>query len=139
MAAKKGVSFLLKAGNGASSEVFTTIAAQRTTSLSINGTQVDVTDKDSSGWQELLAGGSIRSMAISAAGVYKDVTSQILIESRCLARTLDNYQIVFDGGRTYEGAFQVISVEYAGEHNGEHTYSASLVSSGAVTVQAGGS
>lgn len=136
MAAKKGALFLLKAGNGASSEVFTTVAAQRATSLRINGETVDVTDKDSNGWKELLDGGAIVSMSISANGVFKDGTSQILLETRALARTLHNYQVVFDGGRKYEGAFQVVSVEYAGEYNGEHTYAVNLESSGTVTPTA---
>lgn len=134
MAAKKGALFLLKAGDGASSEVFTTVAAQRTTSLTINGETVDVTDKDSTGWRELLGGAGIRSMTISASGVFKDVTSQILLETRCMAGTISNYQIVYDGTRKYEGPFQVTSVEYAGEYNGEHTYSMTLESAGVVTA-----
>ncbi len=136
MAAKKGKLFLLKAGDGEATETFTTVAGLRSTGLTINGESVDVTDKDSSGNRELLDGGGITSMSISGSGVFKDDTSQVGVEAKCVAKSLDNYQIVFDGGRSYEGAFQVTSVEYAGEYNGEHTYSLSLESSGSVTITA---
>lgn len=138
MPAKKGRLFLLKAGDGASPEVFTTVAGLRSTGLTINGESVDVTDKDSEDqMRELLDGGGVKSMTISGGGVFKDDTSQTLLESRALAGSIDNYQIVFDGGRTYEGGFQVTTVEYAGEHNADHTYSVTLESSGTIIITPG--
>lgn len=136
MPAKKGRLFLLKYGDGEATEAFTTVAGLRSTGLTINGESVDVTDKDSEGHRDLLDGGGVDSMSISGSGVFKDDASQLALESACIAKSLDNYQIAFDGDRTYEGAFQVVSVEYAGEYNGEHTYSVSLESSGEVTITA---
>ena len=47
MAAQKGRSLLMKIGDGASPEAFTTIGGMRSTSIAINDEMVDVTNKDS--------------------------------------------------------------------------------------------
>ena len=44
--------------------------------------------------------------------------------------SLTNYQVFIPDFGTYQGAFQLTSLEYAGEFNGEVTYSVSLESSG---------
>lgn len=130
--AQTGSSFLLKRGDGGGPEVFTTIAGLRSTSFTISGETVDVTNKLSSGSRELLAGAGTSSMSISGSGVFQADTDVIAMRQAVFDRTIGNYQIVFTDG-TYEGAFQVTSVEQSGEHNGEVTYSVSLESSGAVT------
>jgi len=136
MAAEKGLSFLIKHGDGAGTEVFTTVAAMRSTSLTINSETVDITNKDSSGMRELLAGAGVRSMSLSGSGVFTKSTEQVLIQNEVLAGSITNYEIVFEPGDKFAGAFQVTSLEYAGEYNGERTYSISLESSGAITVTA---
>ena len=45
MAAQKGSALLMKIGNGASPEVFTTIGGMRSTSISMNDEVVDITIK----------------------------------------------------------------------------------------------
>lgn len=134
---KKGLLFLLKAGDGEQAETFTTVAGLRSTGLTINGETVDVTDKDAAGLRQLLDGGGVTSFSVTGAGVFKDDASQTLLESRAIVKSLDNYQVVFDGGRTYEGAFQVTTVDYAGEYNGEHTYSITLESHDDLTITPG--
>ena len=46
------------------------------------------------------------------------------------------YQIAIPDFGTIEGAFQIVSLEFAGEHNGEVTYELSLESAGALTFTA---
>ena len=72
MAVQTGASLLVKVGNGASPEVFTTVAGLRDTSISINQETVDVTNKDSSRVRTLLAPGGIKSFTISGSGVFTD-------------------------------------------------------------------
>jgi len=134
---KKGAGFLLKAGSGGTAEVFTTVAKMRTTSFDINGSEVEGTNKDSNGHKELVPGAGIVSMSVGAAGVFSESASQVLLETRVFARTLDNYQLVFEGGRTYEVSAQVVSVSYAGEQDGEQTYNVSLTCSGEPTITPG--
>jgi TP901-1 family phage major tail protein len=138
MSAQPGDLFLLKQGDGAGPEVFTTVAGLRGTSYSINGTQVDVTHKGSAGWRTLLSGGSVASLSISADGVLLATggalnAQQALLRTRTLARTLHNYQID-DGSDVVQAAFQVTSFEASGPHGGEQTFSITLESSGAITV-----
>jgi TP901-1 family phage major tail protein len=47
--------------------------------------------------------------------------------------TILNYQIVIPDFGTVAGAFQITSLEYAGEHNGEMTYNMAMESAGALT------
>lgn len=137
---KRGRLFLIKAGDGEQAETFTTIAGLRTKGLSINGESVDVTDSDSEDqMRELLEGGGVKSMTVTGAGVFEDEESQTILEQRVLTGSIDNYQVVFDGGRTYEGPFQCTTVDYAGEYNAEHTYNVTLESAGKIDVTPAGS
>lgn len=134
MAASKGRAFVLKIGDGATSEAFTTIGGIRSTSFSLNGEPVEVTDKDSSGWRELLANAGVRTVSVSGSGVFKDTTAEETLRGKAFAQTIDNYQVVDgDAGDTFEGGFQVASYERTGEHNGEVQFSVTLESSGEVT------
>ena len=93
MAAQKGASMLLKVGDGASPESFTTIAGLRSTSITLNDEAVDITNKDSSGNRELLADGGIHSMSISGSGVFRDQASEETLRSKMNATSFSNFQL----------------------------------------------
>jgi TP901-1 family phage major tail protein len=133
MAAQKGSSLLLKVGNGASPEVFTTIGGLRSTSITMNDEPVDVTNKDSSGVRTLLAQGGTTSYTISGSGVFTDAASETTLRQKFNTSTFANFQIIVPDFGTFTGAFMVASLEYAGEYNGEVTYSVTLESAGAIT------
>ena len=133
MAAQKGSAMLMKVGDGASPEVFTTIAGLRSTSLTVNNESVDVTNKDSLGKRELLAAAGVQSISVSGSGVFTDGSSESTIKTNALADTIDNYQFLVPDFGTFTGAFEVTSLEYAGDFNGEVTYSMSFESGGAIT------
>jgi len=136
MAAEKGRSLLIKRGDGATSETFTNVAGQRSTGITIDGETVDVTNKDSAGWQELLAAAGTTSVTISGSGVFLDSAGEVLIQTSALTKSLDNYELVFESTDKFAGAFQVSNYERTGEHNGEVTYSMTLMSSGVITFTA---
>lgn len=133
MPAQKGRDLLLKIGDGGAPETFATLGGLRPTSLTINQEAVDVTSKDDAGVRTLLADAGVFSMSISAGGVFVDDAAWATFEVNVRGKTIDNYQIVVPDYGTYEGAFLPTSLEYAGEYNGEVTYSLSMESSGAVT------
>ncbi len=108
----------------------------RTTSMTVNAEIVDVTNKDSAGWRELLSGAGVRRMSVSGTGVFTDSQAESLMRSHALAGSVANYQIVFENGDLFSGAFQVASLDYSGDHNGERTYTLSLESAGPVSVGA---
>lgn len=134
MSAQKGRAFLLKKGNGATSETFTTVAGLKSASFSLGNELVDITNKDSAGWRELLAGAGTKTVTISASGVFKNTVTEQAVQADALASSIDNYQIIFEDGAGFLGSFQIASLEYTGEHNGAREYSVTLESSGAVTV-----
>ena len=48
------------------------------------------------------------------------------------AGTLDDYRLTFEGGETMTGKFLVTRLDYAGDYNGERSYTIALESSGQV-------
>ena len=133
MAAQKGSSLLLKIGNAGSPEAFTTIGGLRSTSITMNDEAVDITNKDSSAVRALLANGGVQSTSISGSGVFTDAASEATLRGKFGAASFSNFQVIVPDFGTYTGAFMVASLEYAGEFNGEVTYSVTLESSGTVT------
>jgi len=139
MAAQKGSAFLLK-DNSTGTAV--TLGGLRSTSMSVNGETVDVTTKDSATFdgsagndisRVLLANAGIRSMSISASGVFTDAASETTTRASAFSGDSVNYDLVFGDTSTAKGAFIITSYERAGEYNGEETYSLTLESNGAVT------
>ena len=138
MAAGKGSSFLLKDN---STGTPATIGGLRSTSMTINGEAVDITSKDSNAFissgndkaRDLLQGGGVRSMTISASGVFTDSSTENILRGFAFDGAIQNYDLVFSDGSKISGAFLITSYERAGEFNGEETYSLTLESSNTIT------
>ena len=138
MAAQKGSSFLLKDNSGGSTVV---IGGLRSTSMTINGEMVDITNKDSNAFissgndkaRDLLQGGGVRSMSLTASGVFTDSSTENLVRGFAFDGAIQNYDLVFSDGSKIAGAFLITSYERAGEFNGEETYSLTLESSNTIT------
>jgi TP901-1 family phage major tail protein len=132
MPAEKGSAFLLKVGDGAAAPVYTTVAGLRTTQVSINGESVVITNKGSGGWRELLSGAGVRAVSVSGAGVFTGSAAELRIKASALSGTLDDYELSFESGERLRGRFLVARLDYAGDFNGERSYTLALESSGAV-------
>lgn len=137
MAEQKGRDFLLKVRTSTGPDVFTTVAGLRTTGLTINEETVDVTNKDSDGYRQLLDGRIVQSMQVSGEGVFQDDTTFRKLQTVMLAGTHEEYQIVLPGATsgaagTFEGAFRITSLEVTGDYNNEVTYSVTLESDGQI-------
>tara|TARA_Y100000114_G_C11672562_1_gene284518 strand:- start:200 stop:601 length:402 start_codon:yes stop_codon:yes gene_type:complete len=131
MAAQKGKDLLVKINTSGST--FTTIGGLRSTSISINDEPVDITNKDSANARTLLATAGTSSMTISGSGVFVDDAQIQLIRGSLANGAFKNFQLVIPDLGTYQGAFMIASLEFAGEFNGEVTYSLTLESSGAIS------
>ena len=134
MAMEKGSAFLLKIGNGATPLVFTTVAGLRTTQMSVNAETVVVTNQGSGGWRELLSGAGVRSVSLSGSGVFTGSAAEARIKANALAGQVDDYRVSFESGDTITGRFLVTRLDYAGDFNGERTYTLALESSGIVVA-----
>ncbi|WP_421724235.1 phage major tail protein, TP901-1 family [Bauldia sp.] len=136
MAAQKGKDLLLKidtTGGG----VFSTVAGLRSRQIAFNAESVDVTDAESTGrWRELLEGAGVRRASLSGSGIFKDAATDATVRQVFFDGTLRNWQIVVPDFGTLEGPFQIIALEYAGEHNGELAYELALESAGAISFVA---
>ena len=132
MTAQKGSAFLLKISDGATPAVYRTVAGLRTTQMSIAGDAVVITSKDSVGWRELLSGAGIRSVSVSAAGIFLGSAAEAQVRANAMNGTLDDYELSFEGGEKLRGRFLVQKLDYSGDFNGERNYTLGLESSGAV-------
>ena len=134
MTAQKGKDLLVKIADGAG---FTTVAGLRTRRLAFNAETVDITHADSANrWRELLDGAGVKRASVSGRGLFKDASSDALMRQTFFDGTVVNYQIVIPDFGTVQGLFQVTSLEFAGEHNGEITYDVAMESAGELTFTA---
>jgi TP901-1 family phage major tail protein len=134
MSAQKGKDLLIKIDDGAG---FTTVAGLRTRRLAFNAETVDITHAESANrWRELLDGAGVKRASVSGRGLFKDAASDELVRATFFAGTIKDYQIVIPDFGTVAGAFQIVSLEFAGEHNGEVTFDLSLESAGELTFAA---
>ncbi len=134
MAAQKGKDLLVKIADGAG---FTTVAGLRSRRIAFNAETVDITHAESAGrWRELLDGAGVKRASIAGRGLFKDAATDALMRTAFFDGAVKNYQVVIPDFGTVEGAFQIASLEFAGEHNGEVTYELSLESAGALTFAA---
>jgi TP901-1 family phage major tail protein len=132
MPAEKGSAFLLKVGDGAATPVYTTIAGLRTTQMSVNGDAVVITNKGSGGWRDLLSGAGVRSVSVSGAGVFTGSLAETRLKNSAFTGVLDDYELSFESGERVRGKFLVSRLDYAGDFNGERSYTLALESSGPV-------
>lgn len=136
MAAQKGKAILIKVDtNGAG--VFGTIGGMRSKSITLNKETVDVTDSDSTDqWRELLSGAGVKSCSISGSGVFKDSANEAIIKTNFMTDVIADHQFIIPDFGTFEGAFDVTSLEYSGEYSGEAQFSMSFESAGQITFTA---
>jgi TP901-1 family phage major tail protein len=134
MAAQKGKDLLLKIADGAG---YTTVAGLRSRRIAFNAETVDITHAESTDrWRELLEGAGVRRASISGRGLFKDAATDALMRQTFFDGAVKTYQVVMPDFGTVQGPFQIVSLEFAGEHNGEVTYELSLESAGALTFAA---
>jgi len=147
MAAQKGKEVLIKIWDG--NDSYDIIGGLRSSSITLNDESVDVTTKDSSGYRTLLAGGGVNSISISGSGVFTDSTTEGLLKDAYLGQlqfqadgttsntpAFTDFEFFIPNFFKFTGAFQITSLEYAGEYNGEATYSMSFESAETIVVSA---
>lgn len=132
-----GEQFLVKIGDGASPEVFTTIGELLATQLSINNSEVDFTNKDSQGWRELHGLSSIKSMQISGGCIYAGEASQEALEDAAMARPpTANFELIDGAGSVFTGNYQISNFEKGGPQEDVVRGTFTLASTGSVAKAA---
>ncbi|RWX76009.1 phage major tail protein, TP901-1 family [Neorhizobium lilium] len=134
MVAQKGRDLLLKISDGGA---FVTVAGLRTKRLAFNAETVDITDAESAGrWRELLGGAGIQRASLSGGGIFKDQASDATVRSAFFAGSILSWQILIPDFGSVTGPFQMTSLEYSGEYNGEVRFELALESAGSLSFGA---
>ena len=134
MAAQKGKDLLVKIADGGG---FATVAGLRARQISFNAEPVDVTHAESAGrWRELLAGAGMRRASIAGSGVFRDAQSDALMRGLFFDGGIGDFEIVIPDFGVITGAFQIVALEYRGDHAAEVTFDMALESAGALAFQA---
>jgi len=146
MAKQQGKLLLIKIGDGAETEVFTTMCGLTSKTITVNNNNFDVTTMDCTApggqlWQEVMTG--MRSISVSGNGIFEGGTSLTQFKAVAFgtgatdtADAIGNFQVIVPEFGTFEGAFHVDSVEFGGEQEGAAVYSLSLASSGYIAFAA---
>ena len=136
MATQMGRDLLIKidmTGSGG----FETVAGLRASRISFNAETVDVTTLDSpGGWRELLGGAGVRSAALSGSGVFRDADTDARARGLFFDGEVPDFQVVIPDFGVIEGPFQITSLEYSGEYDGEAVYEMAMASAGALSFVA---
>ena len=130
MSLQRGSDMLLKIEREGGFDV---LGGLRARTLSLGAGTVEITNADSQGWRELLPCGGTRRMDVAGQGVFLTDAAGARIRSLALSGEQASLQLVLPGAGTFEGRFQVASLDYAGDHKGEASYAVSLASAGVVT------
>lgn len=130
MAAQNGKDLLIKIDVDGS-DTFETLAGLRATRIAFNAASIDVTSIESAGgWRELLSGGGIKSASVSGSGIFRDAQTDARARQLFFDGTVAKLRIIIPDFGAIEGAFQITSLEYAGNFDGEANYEIALSSAG---------
>jgi TP901-1 family phage major tail protein len=128
---ERGSAFLLKVGTSDKEQTYSTVAGLRTDKLSISGEPV-ATSQKKTGWRELLSGAGVRSVSLTASGIFTGSVAESSVKRMALEGTIDDYELSFESGERLRGGFMITRLEYVGDFNGERNYLIALESSGEV-------
>jgi TP901-1 family phage major tail protein len=134
MGAQKGKDLLVKINSGAG---YVTVAGLRSRRIAFNAELVDITHAESvDRWRELLAGAGVRRASVSGRGLFKDGASDALVRQAFFDGAINDCQVVVPDFGTVQGPFQIASLEFSGEHNGEVIFDIALESAGVLSFTA---
>jgi TP901-1 family phage major tail protein len=133
MTAQRGKDLLLKLGDGAEPETFTSVAGLRTKTLSLNAAAVDVTHAQSEGgWRELLGNAGLKQASVAGAGIFLSGAVAEAVRQIFFNGDVRRWRIVIPGLGAVEGPFLISNLDYAGDHASEAQASLALDSAGAL-------
>lgn len=137
MAASCGRDMVVSFKNDAATPAYVVIGGLRTRNIAINAEIVDITNSDSTGqWRELLGGCGVKSTTMTGSGPFLNDAGLEAVRDAVFDGSLRDAKVLVPGFGDFEGKFKVSNLEFAGEYNGETTYSYTLESAGAITFTA---
>lgn len=133
-----GKEVLLYIEDPATPGTYSLIAAGTTHSITINNTEVEKNSKDSGGWREVFPPGSIKSIAMSMQGIFKETADHDLLRNIAMSTSdpAANFRFNLGGTRRLVGEFQVTSYEHSGDTEGFAQFTANFASNGVIVEEA---
>jgi len=128
-----GTTVVVAMGDGEVVEAFTAIGGQNSHSMTLNNAIIDVTNKSSASFRELLADEGTQSLDLSVELTFNSEATFTLLKAAASAKTADNYQIA-RGGEVIEGPFMIASWAETSPDGDKLTASVSLQSQDAWTI-----
>lgn len=115
------------------------IANTRDISFTLSIADIDVTDRDSGGWTEVIGGvrgfnGKVTGLVDFQPGTGKDNVRELIAMG--IARTLVNivWRSSLTGDASFTGAALLTNVTFSATHEGEVSWTADVKGSGAIVV-----
>lgn len=132
--AQAGRNVLLKVDLGASPTIYQAFTGLRATQIKINGNQVDITNKNSNGWQELLTNAGVRKFEMTGSGIYDSAVGGVFayVEKAALNNTFIDAEITFPNGVVYTGTWVVSDYTLDAPYDNATTFSLTLMSHGPI-------
>jgi TP901-1 family phage major tail protein len=75
-------------------------------------------------------------MCRGRCAIFKDAATDATVRQVFFDGTIRNWQVIVPDFGTLAGPFQITSLEYSGEHNGEVAYELALESAGVIAFTA---
>lgn len=129
---QKGSDLLLKVDTTGGNN-WVTVAALRAKDITFNEQVVDVTNKDSSRWKEVVGAVGIRSAMVSGHGVLSDAAIMATISGYRSTSAIKNWLIIVPGIGSFTGPFQITQMKHAGQHDKEAQYEIALEGTGEIS------
>lgn len=132
-----GIDFLLKLGDGASPEAFTTIGGFTTNALNQSRALIENTNKSSNQNRQIIAGKGTKSRTVTGSGQLEDSADvKDTLQGYFDDGSSNNYEIVVPGVGTYTGAFIIQALNMTGPYDDAATWDITLESTGDITFTA---
>ncbi len=117
------------------------VGTVRTTGVSGSSENIEITNKASNNWREILPGEGVKSYSISIEGVwYSDdsvgdatLSPTETLQADFLDSSINPYFLENENGDAWHATWKISSFEASGDHNTELKFSATLDSSGEVS------
>lgn len=108
------------------------IGGQTSHTLTLNNNPIDITNKSSASFRELLAGEGLQSLDLTVELNFNSQAGYIAMRTMANSKAQANFRIAI-GSTNIDGAFQVASFADTSPDNDKLTSSVSLLSSGSFT------
>ena len=136
MAAQKGSLMLIKVGDGAEVENYSTLGGLRLSRMILNQAVMDASCIGSGQWQQLISGAGLRSISLDGDGIFMDSAAEERARGYAFSGSAQHFRMYFGNGDYFQGSFIIRSYSRSGSYLTEEVYSLHMESAGNVAFVA---